>query len=209
MKKNLLTVSAVCVALTVLQGCTAPKNCRAERDSAGRETGRMKCDIGSLGGKISTQIAQLNESDRGFAWLSDWLVGELMAQQVVPFTASSFDATLARMSTAGSTVPVDQNTGVFTLKLYTGSNLIAATSFSWIRSGTDLILQNPAAVNTWARQHPAADGYALNGDVAFAATSQPTVTIAHASVYNGVTAAASTQTYSSPRSGSNIKYAEQ
>jgi hypothetical protein len=71
--------------------------------------------------------------------------------QMIAQSASVMDAAQFSIDVSGSTVGVPVN-GLVTIKLIhsqTGA-LQAQNTFSWVKSGTDLVLVNPNAVNSWA-----------------------------------------------------------
>lgn len=71
--------------------------------------------------------------------------------QMIAQSASVMDAAQFSIDVSGSTVIVPAN-GLVTIKLIhsqTGA-IQAQNTFSWVKSGTDLVLVNPNAVNSWA-----------------------------------------------------------
>lgn len=71
--------------------------------------------------------------------------------QLLAESQSTFDAAQFSIDTSGSNVGVPSN-GLVTIYLIDAeaNSVQASRVFSWVRSGTDLILSDPNAVNEWA-----------------------------------------------------------
>lgn len=112
------------------------------------------------------------------------------------------DASAFSMNISGSTITYP-STGQVTITITNSSSnsVVAAQTFSWVRTGNTLVLANPAAVNAWASGiSSAADevSYQLVPFEAQAAAGNNTIVAA--SVYQGQTTASASSTFCySPR----------
>ena len=121
--------------------------------------------------------------------------------QVQSFNPATFDISLAKLSTQGSTAPIDGTSGTFVVKLYLGSQLLAAKSFDWIRNGSDIIAANPSAVNTWISGYQNADGFEYGGTVKFDGGSAKSVAVYTTHSYNGRPVFSTTNSFARPLTG--------
>jgi hypothetical protein len=137
--------------------------------------------------------------DPVIALLGNVLGDGWVAQVSAPLSPSTFDATLMKLSTQGSNVAVATNSGTFTVELYSGSTIVAASVFPWIKNGAELIAAQPGAVNTWIKQYPNADGYTFNTKVTFTESAEDMTTVRTSQVYSGVTVSSTSQTLPTPR----------
>lgn len=128
MKKE-LSLCALLPLVLMLSACAGTWEAEVTCSSSGpcSATGRVKGTFKSIAGQPSTLL------------------------QMVAQSTSVMDAAQFSIDVSGSTVGVPSN-GLVTIKLIhsqTGA-VQAQNTFSWVKSGTDLVLVNPNAVNSWA-----------------------------------------------------------
>lgn len=212
MNNQVIRVTALAtVAIFTLSGasCIPTQNCYPEKSPDGYNTGRMICPVGQKGGQYAMQIAEGASSTATWrSWLANVLLIDSLAQQTLPLSTATFDASLVRLSTNGSDVPPAASNGQFTVSLYQGKSLLASTPANWFRSGGDIFLSDPVALNAWVRQYPGADGFSYSGHIVFQPASAESVTIQTSHVYAQTVTASSTATYSAPKPGSRTTFQE-
>jgi hypothetical protein len=187
-------------SLTLLAACAPSKSkCTASVEiNKNNPSVKGECTWEIQGGRIAQTTALkdvLGETLGEFAFnhLPDGLVA-----QVQPFNPATFDMSLAKMSTQGTTATIDGNSGTFVAKLYFGSQLLAAKSFDWIRNGADIIAANPAAVNTWIAGYRNADGFEYGGTVKFDGGAAKSVAVYTTHSYNGRPVLSTTNSFARP-----------
>lgn len=198
--RSLATFGLALSSLALLPGCTLTKaTCKASVDiNPSNPSLKGECNWEFKGGRISTQTS-MRESfgdALGDLLFAAWEASGLA--QVQSFNPATFDATLLRMSTAGSSAAVEGTSGTFVLKLYSGTNLLGASSFGWIRNGSSLIVADPGMLNAWVRQFPNADGFEYGGTVNFNAGSANSAAIYGNHSYNGSVVYSTTNSIARP-----------
>lgn len=66
---------------------------------------------------------------------------------------SAFDASLLSVDFSSSNVSLASNSGYLTVTIDLDDGSTVANSFPWVRSGSELIASNPAAVNAWVQPY--------------------------------------------------------
>ena len=64
-------------------------------------------------------------------------------------TGSSFDAADFYLSTVGTNIPISATSGTILVIAQLTDNSTVSNTFSWTKSGSNLIASNPSAINTW------------------------------------------------------------
>jgi hypothetical protein len=157
-----------------------------------------ECNWEFKGGRMATQVSmQERFGDRlGGLLFAAW--DGIGLSQIQAFNPATFDASLLRMNTAGSTAALEDPSGTFTVKLYNGTQLLSASSFVWIRSGSNLRPADPGALNAWVGQYPSADGFEYGGTVRFDARQAQSAAIYGVHSYNGSVAYSTTNSIARP-----------
>lgn len=137
------------------------------------------------------------------------LLDRIGMAQVQPFDPATFDAALLRMDTAGSTATVEGTSGMFTVSLYRGTQLLSSNSFAWYRNGTRLMAADPGAINAWVGQYPQADGFEYGGIVRFDAGSAQSAAIYGTHTYNGSVAFTTTNAIARPNRDAGPGYTQE
>jgi hypothetical protein len=108
---------------------------------------------------------------------------------------ATISATDLFIDTAGTDFAL-ASSGMAALTVTNGSgSIIASKSFAWAKSGTKLVFQNPAAVQSWLNQYPSAAG--VDAHLTYGNTPADGVdhVMTTAVVYQGTTQAAQTRTF--------------
>lgn len=120
--------------------------------------------------------------------LSTFAVEDTMGSQSLP------DASLYSIDTTGSTIPYP-STGEVTVSLLSSTDTVeAANTFQWVKTGSEIVLADPAAVNAWAAS-AAPDAAEMNYTLLpFSTTLQAGENwIKSTAVYDGVAIGAASQ----------------
>jgi len=200
-----LAAAGIAVAsLTLLQGCKPTGGeCKASVDiNQNNPSLKGECRWTFRGGRIATQIAMQEGFGDALGGLLVSFMDRMGVAQVQSFDPATFDASLLRMDTAGSTAAVEGTSGMFTVSLYRGTQLLSSNSFAWHRSGTRLMPADPGAINAWVGQYPQADGFEYGGTVRFDAGLAQSAAIYGTHTYNGSVSFSTTNAIARPRNGS-------
>lgn len=204
--RMILTIGIAMGSLLLLPGCTMKKaTCKASVDvNQTNPSLKGECNWEFSGGRVATQISLRETWGETFGDMLFALWEGSGLAQVQSFNPATFDASLLRMSTSGSTASVEGNEGTFVVKLYSGSQLLTASSFGWIKNGSSLIPADPGALNAWMRQFPSADGFEYGGTVFFNAGTASSAAIYGNHSYNGSVAFSTTNSIARPNRGGGV-----
>jgi hypothetical protein len=212
MRRTAVTGAILLASAKLLTGCNLKSAKCTASVNVNKSDPNLKgeCTWEFTGGRAATQISLRKTFGDTIGNLLYAAVDKIGLARVTAFNPAAFDPRLLKMDTAGSTASVDAGSGVFTVRLYQGSNLLSAQSFSWQRSGTSLLPSNPAAMQAWIQQYPQADGFAYGGTVPFNAGNTQSAAIYTTHTYNGSVAYVTTDSFARPRdSGPRTTYQEQ
>lgn len=123
---RIVGIGLVAAACTILSACS------------GTVTMKVTCNLSTLKCKPSATITGPSIT-----------LARPLSQGPHVLTSQIPDASQFSISTAGSTIEYPA-TGQVTISLLSGGTLEAAKTFPWVRNGTLITLQDPAAVNAWA-----------------------------------------------------------
>lgn len=185
--KTIMAVGLV-VGSVALTGCKVKESkCTAAVDiNQNNPNLRAECTFVLMGGRVGSTQVVLQDSfgEAVGGWMAHMLEASGLAQ-VQSFNPATFDAALVRLDTAGSSAAIGSNTGTFVLQLYRENQLLAASSFAWIRNGTSILVADPGSMNAWVRQHPTANGFEYSGQVSFNAGQADSAAIYTTQSVNG------------------------
>lgn len=109
-------------------------------------------------------------SDYGVRHTRTWYFGR--GAMPTPRNGGPVDAALAALDFNSSSVSITSTSGSAVVKLHLEDGTMAANAFPWVRSGQQIIFQNPSAVNTWlANYWGDAEGFTV--EVQGQSTSEP------------------------------------
>lgn len=102
-------------------------------------------------------------------------------ESVLP-EAVLMDAYLMKVDTRSSNTTLAQTSGTVVVTLKQGTANLATRSFPWKKSGYYMIFSDPASVNAWTAQYPAADGYSYDYTANY--TTVPNIKVVAKDMYN-------------------------
>lgn len=202
-KLTLVATTMAAITVATVSGCVTMPKCEDIPSKSPSEPTRTTCNYQSRGGNISYQIAAL-EDDSTLAQFTNYLISTVSAQ--VAFSPASFDANLVRLSTSGSQTAPNDTSGTAQVRLYRGNALLGTTSAPWARYGSEIILSNPGALNTWVQRYPQADGYLVDYQISYTPPTQGSALATVSEVYNGTIVSSTTSSIQRP---GRISYQEQ